>query len=108
MYLVPTGIRGAVRLDRGIHARDISGQDGQSLGPSSVVRGKPKHGCVCVLRAWEFEQVVGCRVHRMPSEGKRPKAESALYSRPSCHAKHTGHKFRSPGFQNLQLMRQVI
>lgn len=48
MYLVPAGVRGAVRLDCGIHARDISGQDGQSLGPSSVVRGKPKHGCVCV------------------------------------------------------------
>lgn len=58
MYLVPAGVRGAVRLDCGIHARDISGQDGQSLGPSSVVRGKPKHGYVCVLRAWEFEQVV--------------------------------------------------
>lgn len=107
MYLVPTGIRGAVRLDRGIHARDISGQDGQSLGPSSVVGGNQNMMCVCVeglgVRA-------GCRVTvcRMPSEGKRPKAESALYSRPSCHAKHTGHKFRSPGFQNLQLMRQVI
>lgn len=48
MYLVPTGIRGAVRLDRGIHARDISGQDGQSLGPSSVVGGNQNMDvCVC-------------------------------------------------------------
>lgn len=46
-------------------------------------------------------------VRRMPSEGKRPKAESALYGGSSCHEKHTGHKFRSPGFQTLQLMRQV-
>lgn len=48
MYLVPTGIRGAVRLDCGIHARDISGKDGQSLGPSSVVGGNQNMDvCVC-------------------------------------------------------------
>lgn len=104
MYLVPAGIRGAVRLDCGIHIRDISSQDGQSLGPSSVVRGKPKHGCVCVVG---LGVRAGCRVtvRRIPSEGKRP--ESALYGLPSCHAKHTGHKCRSPGFQNLQVMSQV-
>lgn len=91
MYLVPAGIRGAVRLDCGIHVRGISGQDGQSLGPSSVVRGKPKHGCVCVVG---LGVRAGCRVtvRRMPSEAKRPKAESALYGRPSCHAEALGSK----------------
>ena len=57
MFLVPAGIRGAVRLDCGIHIRDISSQDGQSLGPSSVVRGNQSMN-VCVLWVWEFEQVV--------------------------------------------------